>query len=137
MVREVTGYDKISYIGHSQGTSQMFSALAYNHGDLKDKLNLFVALAPIINLANSPNSLMQSAANHWRLLEGQLHFFNAYSINTTFSSLSTLCVFIPHICSGISNFINPVTEWNDKDRAKIDADRSNSSASLKQILHYG
>jgi hypothetical protein len=36
----------------------MFSALAYNHGDLKEKLNLFVALAPIVNLANSPNGMI-------------------------------------------------------------------------------
>jgi len=80
----------------------MFSALAYNHGDLKDKLNIFIALAPIINLANSPNGLMQSAANHWRLLEGQLHFFNAYEINTE-SMFSTLCIFIPDICNLINN----------------------------------
>lgn len=33
--------------------------------------------------------------------------------------------------------MNPVTEWNDPVRAKIDADRSNSSASLKEILHFG
>jgi len=69
-VRKSTGYDKISYLGHSQGTSQMFSALSYDHGELQDKLNLFIACAPIINLANSPNSLMQNAATVWRLLEG-------------------------------------------------------------------
>ena len=80
---------------------------------------------------------MQNAANHWRLLESQLHFFNAYSINQDESVLSTLCIFIPHICGAISNFVNPVTEWNDEARAKIDAARSNSAASLKQILHYG
>lgn len=60
----------------------MFTALSYNFGELQDKLNLFVALAPIINLANSPNSMMQTAANYWRLLEGQLHFFNAYEIQS-------------------------------------------------------
>jgi hypothetical protein len=48
----------------------MFSALAYNHGELKDKLNIFVALAPIVNLENSPNTMIQSAANYWKLLEG-------------------------------------------------------------------
>jgi hypothetical protein len=58
----------------------MFSALAYNHGELKDKLNLFVALAPIINLRNSPNTMIQSAADYWRTLEGQSKFFNAYEI---------------------------------------------------------
>ena len=33
-VLKITGKQKISYVGYSQGTSQMFSALSYNHGDL-------------------------------------------------------------------------------------------------------
>jgi len=28
LVRKTTGFDKISYIGHSQGTSQMYAALS-------------------------------------------------------------------------------------------------------------
>lgn len=55
MILKETGHDKISYVGHSQGTSQMFSALADKqtlHGNVlvKDKLNLYIALAPIVNL---------------------------------------------------------------------------------------
>ena len=52
-VRHKTGRDKITYIGHSQGTSQMFSALSEGTGDLKDKINLFVAICPITNLGLS------------------------------------------------------------------------------------
>lgn len=117
----------------------MFSALAYNHGDLKSKLNLFVALAPIINLANSPNGLIQTAANYWRILEPQARFFNAYEIRSPAldKNLRTLCTYIPDICNWVSNFLNPCTEWNDPVRAKIDHDRTNSGASLKQIVHYG
>jgi pimeloyl-ACP methyl ester carboxylesterase len=33
-VRHMTGKDKITYIGHSQGTTQMFAALAEGYGDL-------------------------------------------------------------------------------------------------------
>ena len=57
-VLKMTGYDKLSYIGHSQGTSQMFSALSEGHGNLKDKLNIFIACAPIMNLKNSPNVMI-------------------------------------------------------------------------------
>jgi hypothetical protein len=55
-VRQKTGQDKISYIGHSQGTSQMFSALAEGHGALKDKLDIFIALCPITNLKHASAS---------------------------------------------------------------------------------
>lgn len=57
-VRWKTWWRKITYIGHSQGTSQMFSALSMNHGYLQSKLDLFIACAPIINLKNSPNTMM-------------------------------------------------------------------------------
>ena len=33
-VRDFTGQDKIAYIGHSQGTVQMFSALSENKSNL-------------------------------------------------------------------------------------------------------
>jgi len=49
-VLRITGKSKLSYIGYSQGTSQMFSALSYNHGNLQDKLNLFIALAPVVEM---------------------------------------------------------------------------------------
>lgn len=47
-----TGYKKLTYIGHSQGTSQMFSTLSEG-SNLNEKLDIFVALAPIVNLVNS------------------------------------------------------------------------------------
>ena len=51
-----TGKAKLSWIGHSQGTSQMFSALSEGHGNLQNKINLFVAISPItnLNLAKAP-----------------------------------------------------------------------------------
>lgn len=47
-----TGKSSLSYVGHSQGTSQMFTALSYNWGNLNDKVNLFVATAPVTKLEN-------------------------------------------------------------------------------------
>jgi len=44
-----TNKEKLVYIGHSQGTTQMFSALAEGHGNLQDKISHFIALAPAVN----------------------------------------------------------------------------------------
>lgn len=49
-VTNFTNVKKLSYIGHSQGTSQMFSALSQGHGNISNKVNVFIALAPIVNL---------------------------------------------------------------------------------------
>jgi pimeloyl-ACP methyl ester carboxylesterase len=49
-VRKVSGRDKITYIGHSQGTTQMFFAISRDEAFWKKRLNLFVAIAPVTKL---------------------------------------------------------------------------------------
>ena len=41
----------------------MFSALAQNHGDLKSKINLFVAFAPAVRLDNVSEPYLKLIAN--------------------------------------------------------------------------
>ena len=43
-----TGESTLSYLGHSQGTTQMFSALSDDNHNLKSKLNLFIAMSPVV-----------------------------------------------------------------------------------------
>jgi hypothetical protein len=45
----------------------MFSALAEGHGNLKEKLNLFVALCPITNLGWSTAEVIVEGAKHYDL----------------------------------------------------------------------
>lgn len=44
-----TGVEKVSVIAHSTGTTSIFTALAEGFGFLGDKVNVFIALAPIAN----------------------------------------------------------------------------------------
>ena len=44
---------RIRYAGFDQGATQMFSALAYNYGNLENKIEHFIALGPLVNLAHS------------------------------------------------------------------------------------
>ena len=50
-VLKQTGHKKLIYIGHSQGTTQLLSALDV-HPEIKNKLICFIGLGPIISLAN-------------------------------------------------------------------------------------
>ena len=50
-VLEETGYEKLSYVGHSEGTTQMFLGASLNPDYFNQKVNLFVALAPVANTA--------------------------------------------------------------------------------------
>ena len=57
------GRTKLSYVGYSEGTTQMLSALAYNYGQLQDKLNLFVALGPLADNYYATNKFYVSVKN--------------------------------------------------------------------------
>ena len=48
-----TGQEKVAYVGHSMGTTQMFYALATDGDNYKDKLSLFVALGPVTKISNT------------------------------------------------------------------------------------
>ena len=75
-----TGKTKLSYVGHSQGTTQMFAALVRNHGNLREKLNLFVALAPVTRISNISEGMMRSLADNIGTLQWVLEFLNVDTI---------------------------------------------------------
>lgn len=52
-VLKQTGQRKLTYMGHSQGTTQMFYSMATNEKWLKERVNLFIALAPAVYIKNS------------------------------------------------------------------------------------
>lgn len=54
-IREESGMDKISYIGHSQGTSQMFAALSdpVCRDSVAPYIDTFHAFAPVVYLTNT------------------------------------------------------------------------------------
>jgi len=132
-VRKQTGQSKISYIGHSQGTTQMYSALTENHGDLQDKLNIFVALAPVVNLHNSPNSMLVNASKLWRQLEPAAKKFKAYEIRNpaTDKALKLFCGTFSSLCGAITGFLNmEASPYNVKQAEEVQDARAGSAASL-------
>lgn len=49
----------VTYIGHSQGTAQMFAALSENCDFFRDKINLCIMLAPITRIVNLNATVIQ------------------------------------------------------------------------------
>lgn len=60
-IAEYTGQNKISYIGHSQGTSIMIAALARRDPTVLQYLNKFIALAPVAYVDHSLSPLVRIA----------------------------------------------------------------------------
>eukprot|EP00347_Sterkiella_histriomuscorum_P016715 403352128 len=57
-----TGQEKISYIGHSEGTTQMFIGASMDNDYFKDRINLFVSLAPITRIGHPQSTLLKLMA---------------------------------------------------------------------------
>ena len=53
-ILETTGLDQLSYIGHSEGNTQFFIGASLYPEYFKEKVNLFIALAPCPTTANMP-----------------------------------------------------------------------------------
>ena len=56
-------FSKIAaFIGHSEGTTQFFVGASLKHEYFKEKVGLFIGLAPIVRLDNAKNELMVLAS---------------------------------------------------------------------------
>lgn len=78
-VREVSRKEKITYVGHSQGTAQMFYALSTNEDEIAKKVNLFVAFAPIVRFQGM-SSLLKSAQGVNSYLKSYFQSHNIHSL---------------------------------------------------------
>ena len=65
-ILEKTGLEQLSYVGHSEGTTQMFLGASLNPTYFKEKINLYIALAPVASTVNMGKTWM---TNHLRLIQ--------------------------------------------------------------------
>lgn len=83
---------------------------------------------------------MQKAAKYWHKLESTLSFFKLYELkdSDTDSKMRAFCGTFASLCSAINSFLNiGPSPWNDPAICAVDDARPSSSASLKQVVHYG
>ena len=117
----------------------MFAALSYNFGGLQNKLNYFGALAPIVNLKNSPNSLFSTLGSQWWFIYGTLKNLHLWELRDPKLSkeMVTFCNKYSSVCNGIEGFFHlNDNKWNDKERTDVMNARVGSGASIKQAIHY-
>jgi pimeloyl-ACP methyl ester carboxylesterase len=61
-ILSITGNPQLSYVGHSQGTTQAFAAFSSNP-ILAKKIAAFAALAPVTRVGHLSNKLLQLLAD--------------------------------------------------------------------------
>jgi pimeloyl-ACP methyl ester carboxylesterase len=140
-ITALTGKPKVAYVGHSQGTTQMFYGLANYEEYYKEKISIFVALAPVTMLPNTDTLLFNLAADFYDELEDTLDLLNIHSVlNYTWLNSATaklFCNALPPFCLALESlFVSNDTEYDDQDRFQVYIDHEPNGSSVKALLHY-
>ena len=88
----------------------MFYGLATNHEYWEEKINLFVALAPVVKMDNTNSSFIRNIAKVGGFLEKGYKMFNTPEIfqrGKKYLKERTFCRFIP-LCGMVSSFLDSV-----------------------------
>ncbi|KAJ8922519.1 hypothetical protein NQ315_007549 [Exocentrus adspersus] len=78
-VLTVSRNEKLSYVGHSQGTTQFF-ALASQQPDYNDKVNVMMALGPAVYCGNMSNPIVQFLKDYYTVVELLTSYLNLTEI---------------------------------------------------------
>lgn len=93
-----TGVEKISYIGHSQGTTIFFMLTMHNPTFIESSIDHFVALGTVPNIAHthfSPIEIMDKIADILRAV----NIFNTFNLSNTQRKLvANFCKTGPGVC---------------------------------------
>jgi lysosomal acid lipase/cholesteryl ester hydrolase len=108
-----SGASSLTYIGHSEGTTQAFAGFSINH-NLASKVNLYVALAPVTYVVHQKALLFTvmaklDVAEIILLLGG-----NEFALGPAVKKLIPgLCIYYPEMCNNILEVImGPSFETN-------------------------
>lgn len=128
-------------MGHSEGTTQFFLGASLNPEYFTQRVNLFVALAPVASTANISNKYIVEAANHIRLLElaivRELGYYNWFApMPMADGAIDAVCDIIPDACKAIGRHI--LNNDGVDNAARFDVFMSNepSGQSYRTFVYY-
>ncbi|CDW83495.1 ab-hydrolase associated lipase region family protein [Stylonychia lemnae] len=140
----LTKNQKLAFIGHSQGTSQMFYALSHNEQYFADRVSVFIALGPVMRLSNEQSTLVRLfASNITRALLlttadtfGVYDLFPANYLQT--GSMRIFCDVLPKMCE-LFLYLGSDSDITveDPERLQVYLGHFPSGTSLRTVNHYG
>jgi len=116
----------------------MFYALAKQEDYLKDKINLFVAMAPVLRLGNTSSKSLKGLANYKFTLGNTLKTFGIYEVMGVkwLSLVDKICGRMEAFCDMTHDFAEGDSKYNDAERADVSQGHFPHPASWKQLAHY-
>lgn len=135
----VSKVKKLAFMGHSEGTTQMFYALSQHEDSIASKVNLFIACAPIVRFKNAPLAI-QLTKWFGNPTQALFNINNQYSLFgkdfiddiTNFSNEYVIGALLFALISVISG--SP--KYNDDKWFDIAFAWSPARGSVKEVIHY-
>ena len=143
-----TGFEKITYFGHSQGTTQMFVALSDDstYEQINRQIDTFFALAPIVYIPNQDSKTVKIIAALKKPLVKVASAIHLHSILPGQCTTDTKMAWLKQkFCKKFQSVCSVFVKTADKDATKYDAlDKLHeflqfapSGTSFKSFIHFG
>ena len=134
-----TGVQKITYIGHSQGSSQIFSAMTILPTFYKENINGIIALGPVTNLENVNQGFLKILVDvHFDVVFKELGVDEVLKDSKALEEFEIFtCKNLKVLCDGLLEMIADFDiKDDDLDRFVVYVAHFPSGTSLKSLPHY-
>ena len=140
-ITNITGVEKLNYIGHSMGTMQMFAALTLRPDYFESKLTSFVALAPVTELYNLKSLRLRYLLDRSVVGKVASYVHEAFTVPAiTGNIITVLCKYLMPICSNLFRVFSDIDisdlSFEEKERFFDYISRLPSSTSSKSFQHF-
>ena len=116
LVKSRVGAKKMSYIGHSQGTTMFFMLSMHNPTLLETTFDHFCALGTVPNIAHTDFAPIELLDKIYGILKA-LNIFNTLTLtNTQRNALASFCKLTPGICGKFFDAGASIKPSNDKEK---------------------
>ena len=146
-ILKTTGKSSVVYLGHSQGTTQMFASLSdpATSEYVNSKISKFVALAPVTYLSNNKIPILYTMALNPGVLLYNANLFNDYLLfpaqcqQPTYSGQISkyFCKYVaPIVCNNIYSLLDPNRDVDNTSRQTIFNEHAPAGSSVMNFVHY-
>lgn len=112
-IANYTGFEKIDYIGHSQGSTSMFIALATRNPGVLKHVNKIAAFGPVGRVKYEYSKVLTALADYnvdWFMYAFGIHEVFAYNW-LKHPAIETLCGYFGKLCRA---FLGPIADTDPK-----------------------
>jgi gastric triacylglycerol lipase len=133
---KISGAASLTYIGHSQGTIQAFAGFSSNHS-IADRVNLFVALAPVAYVGHIEALILKLVAHIDPLAAAALLGVKEFDLPSAIKKLiPNVCDIYPRICNNVLESLMGPSDQINQSRLSYYLNYEPNPTSVMNLLHW-